>query len=176
MEKLAEARLESFSVSESEKDFKYLVDVMQPIDAEFTENTFREGERVRNQLNKHLPEDYLVEFEYQGSVTSDTHIKLHSDIDLLALNGCFVSLDKGAPNSSPYRGNAKQELCDMRSDAATLLKRRFPEVDVDDSAGKSICMEGGSLNRKIDVVVGNWWDTELWKEHRSKVDTVILKT
>ena len=168
-ELLAEARQKSASFSEAEKDFDYLVDVMQPIDPEFTENTFREGDRIWNQLEKNLPPEYNVEFQYQGSVTSDTHIRLHSDIDLLALNGCFVSLDQGALNSSPYKGNAKQELCDMRDDAAALLKQTFPEVTVDDSAGKSICLEGGSLNRKIDVVVGNWWDTELWKKNRSKV-------
>lgn len=169
MEKLAEARREFSAVTSSEQDFSYLVDSMQPIDAQFTENTFKEGIRIRDQLSKNLPSKYESEFDFQGSVTSDTHIRIHSDIDLLALNGCFVSLDPGAPNSSPYGGNCMEELKSMRSDAARLLKSNFPAVTVDDSPGKSISLEGGSLNRKIDVVIGNWWDTELWKKYRVKM-------
>lgn len=169
MEKLAEARLQSFSIASSEQDFSYLVDAMQPIDAQFTENTFKEGMRVREQLAKHLPSKYLAQFDFQGSVTSDTHIRIHSDIDLLALNGCFVSLDPGAPNSSPYAGDAMEELKSMRSDSARLLKSNFPAVTVDASPGKSISLEGGSLNRKIDVVIGNWWDTELWSQYKVKM-------
>ncbi len=169
MEKLAEARREFSSVASSEQEFSYLVDSMQPIDSQFTENTFKEGIRVRDQLLKNLPTRYLSEFDFQGSVTSDTHIRIHSDIDLLAVNGCFVSLDPGAPNSSPYGGNAMEELKSMRSDAARLLKSNFPAVTVDDSPGKSISLVGGSLNRKIDVVIGNWWDTELWQKYQVKM-------
>jgi hypothetical protein len=169
MEKLAEARNQFSSIASSEQDFRYMVDSMQPIDAQFTENTFKEGFRVRDQLANNLPSKYLPEFDFQGSVTSDTHIRIHSDIDLLALNGCFVSIDPGAPNSSPYGGNAMEELKSMRSDAARLLKSNFPAVTVDDSPGKSISLKGGSLNRKIDVVIGNWWDTELWNQYKVKM-------
>jgi len=80
-----------------------------------------------------------------------------------------MSLYYASLNSSPYGGNALEELKSMRSDAARLLKSSFPAVTVDDSPGKSIALEGGSLNRKIDVVIGNWWNTELWKKHRVKL-------
>jgi len=169
MEKRAEALREFSSVASSEQDFSYLVDSMQPIDAQFTENTFKEGIRVRDQLAKNLPSRYQSAFDFQGSVTSDTHIRIHSDIDLLALNGCFVTLDPGAPNPNPYGGDDMEELKSMRSDAARLLKDNFPAVTIDASPGKSISLEGGSLSRKIDVVIGNWWDTELWKKHQVKM-------
>lgn len=169
LEKIASAKLESVLVASSEQDFSYLVDSMQPIDAQFTENTFKEGIRVWDQLAKSLPVKYCAEFDFQGSVTSDTHIRIHSDIDLLALNGCFVSLDTGAPSSNPYGGDTMAELKSMRSDAAHLLKTNFPAATVDDSPGKSISLEGGSLNRKIDVVIGNWWDTDLWKQYKVKM-------
>lgn len=168
-EKLAEAKLQSFSNTNSDEDFSYLVDAMSPIDPEFTENTFNEGIRVRDQLRKSLPLKYSVEFEFQGSVTNDTHIRIHSDIDLLALNGCFVSLDPGTSNVSPYAGNALDELVLMRSDAARVLKDSFPAVTVNDLPGKAISLNGGSLTRKIDVVIGNWWDTDLWKQHHVKM-------
>jgi hypothetical protein len=169
MERLDEARREFSFVASSEQDFSYLVDSMQPIDPQFTENTFKEGVRVRDQLAKNLPAKYAAEFDFQGSVTSDTHIRIHSDIDLLALNGCFVSIDPGVPTANPYRGNSLGELQSMRSDSAQLLKSNFPKVKVDDSPGKAISMEGGSLSRKVDVVIGNWWDTELWKQYKVKM-------
>jgi hypothetical protein len=168
MEKLAEAKRQFSLIASAEQDFDYLMESMQPIDAQFTENTFKEGIRVRDQLANNLPSKYRQEFDFQGSVTNDTHFKIHSDIDLLALNGCFVSLDPGTSNSSPYGGNVMEELKSMRSDAARILKSNFPAVTVDDSPGKSISLEGGSLKLKIDVVIGNWWDTELWKKHRVK--------
>lgn len=65
MEKLAEARREFSSVASSDQDFSYLVDSMQPIDAQFTENTFKEGIRVRDQLSNNLPSKYLAEFDFQ---------------------------------------------------------------------------------------------------------------
>ena len=40
---------------------------------------------------------------------------------------------------------------------------------MDDKPGKAISLEGGSLARKIDVIIGNWWDTELWKQYRAKI-------
>ena len=169
VEKLTEAQREFSTVASSDQDFSYLVDSMQPIDPQFTENTFKEGIRVKEQLSKNLPSKYLAEFDFQGSVTNDTHIRIHSDIDLLALNGCFVSLDQGAPNTSPYGGDTMAELISMRTDGARILRTNFPAVTVDDSPGKSISLEGGSLNRKIDVVIGNWWDTELWQKHQVKM-------
>ncbi len=167
-EQMTSAKRESFLISSLEKDFSYLVYAMQPIDVQFTENTFREGTRVRDQLAKNLSAGYAPEFGFQGSVTSDTHIRIHSDIDLLALNRCFFYQDYGAPNRNPYRGNAMEELKSMRLDTALLLKKCFPAVHVDDSPGKSISMEGGSLNRKIDIIIGSWWNTELWKKFQYK--------
>ena len=170
LEKIARAKLESFSRSTAGQDFSYLVDAMQPIDAQFTENTFAEGERVRNQLQKNFSPEFIAEFDFQGSVTSDTHIRIYSDIDLLALHGGFVTLDSGVPVANPY--SYQQSLADltsMRAEAVRILKRAFPEVTVDASPGKSIALEGGSLRRKIDIVIGNWWDTELWKNYKVKI-------
>ncbi|MEI6433191.1 MAG: nucleotidyltransferase domain-containing protein, partial [bacterium] len=92
-----------------------------------------------------------------------------SDIDLLALNGCFVSIDAGAQAKNPYRGDAIAALSAMRRDAATILSSAYPAASVDDSPGKAVSLKGGSLGRKVDVVIGNWWDTALWKQHRQKI-------
>lgn len=165
---ISKALFETLSTTRAEKEFKYMVDAMSPIDAEFTENTFAEGERVRNQLEKNLA--VAAEFEFQGSVTNDTHIRRHSDIDLLVLHSGFYSVDDGVTPvpSKPY-AEGLAELLSMRTDAAQILKDEFPEVNVNDDPGKSIALEGGSLRRKIDVVIGNWWNTELWKQYNVKM-------
>jgi hypothetical protein len=125
-----------------------------------------------------LPSRYLTGFDYQGSVTSDTHIRIYSDIDLLALHGGFVSLDPGAPNPSPWTGNQIGELSALRRDSATVLTNEFPAAQVDSSSGKAISIEGGSLRRKVDVIVGNWWETELYKKYGAKIahGIVIIDT
>ena len=165
----ANTRMENFSASSSQREFSYLVDAMQPIDPDYTKKTFDEGERVKAMLLEYLPSQYQVTFDYQGSVTSDTHIRAYSDIDLLALHGGFVSVDFGVPISNPYQGSLLQDLIAMRRDSASVLKTKYPAVEVDDKPGKAISLKGGSLLRKIDVVVGNWWDTELWNKHRVKM-------
>jgi len=169
IEKIAFAVNESIAQGSGNKEYQYLVDSMQPISEEYTEKTFEEAKRVESQLKAGLPVSCAAEFDYQGSVTSDTHIRIHSDIDLLVMDGRFISLDPGAPNNSPYLKNSLQELLDLRRDSAAVLKNKFPAAVIDDKPGKAISVSGGSLSRKIDVIVGNWWDTETYRTHKVKV-------
>lgn len=147
-------------MQESSSAIKYAIGAMQPIDPAYTENTYREGERVRNQLERNLGGYSLVcEFDYQGSVTNDTHIRAKSDIDLLTLHCAFVTLDPPQRASNPYQGNPLEDLLLLRGATIQVLKDKFPEATVDSNGSKSVCIEGGSLRRKIDVVASNWCDT-----------------
>lgn len=146
---------------------KYAIGAMQPIDPEYTNNTYREGDRVKNQLDK---AGLACEFEYQGSVTSDTHIKARSDIDLLTLTCRFVTVDAPGPVSNPYHGNTIEDLITLRRDSVSVLRDKFPEATVDTSGGKAISMEGGSLRRKIDVVSSNWRNTLQYDRTRAQRD------
>lgn len=147
-----------------------MVDAMSPIEPRFTEITFEQGDRVRSQLQENLPTTIAVEFDYQGSVTNDTHIKKHSDIDLLALHCGFCTLDHGIVPANPYPNEKSvEDLLTLRDESVAILKDAFPEVDVKNKPGKAIRLEGGSLQRQIDVVVGNWWNTETWKQYNQKV-------
>ena len=164
-EKSAQVRAEAFAAKAADdEDYEYMVTSMQPIDADYTEKCFGEAERVRLQLANGLSSSYYATFDYQGSVTSDTHIRVYSDIDLLVMDGRIVSLDWGATNSSPYLGSAIDDLTAFRQSTASVVKQKFPAVTVDNKPGKAIALSGGSLERKIDLVVGNWWDTEAYKE------------
>lgn len=161
---VAEAKLlnETYkSISQSES-VRYVIGAMQPIDPEYTKNTYLQGERVRNQLENKLNEH--CEYRYQGSVTNDTHIKARSDIDLLVIIYKFFSLESPQKPSSPYKGNPIQDLLDLRGNAETSLIQAFPQADVDTSGNKSITVEGGSLTRRIDVVPSNWYNTNKYAE------------
>ncbi len=139
---------------------KYAVGAMQPIDPEYTANTIAEGERVRAQLaDGLLAESVAVEFRYQGSVTNETHIKAHSDIDLVTIFSGFYTLEPPQPVIRPYAGDPLADLQGLRRSAQRILSTAFPAVTVDASGGKSLALTGGSLRRKIDVVIANWWNT-----------------
>lgn len=146
---------------------RYVIGSMQPIDPEYTNNTYAQGDRVRNQLEKRL--DEKCEYEYQGSVTNDTHIQARSDIDLLVLTRKFHTLEKPQEPSSPYKGNSLQDLVDLRADVIVSLEAAFPEATVDSSGAKAITLEGGSLRRNIDVVPSNWFNTNRWNETGQKM-------
>ncbi len=146
---------------------KYVIGCMQSIDPDYTSNTFAEAERVKNQLINKLTEK--CSFEYQGSVTNDTHIKAKSDIDILAIIGKFHTLEDPQKPNIPYMGNPLQDLIELRSEAIDCLKRSFPEAEIDSTGSKSIVIQGGSLRRKIDIVPANWFDTNDYAQTKNKI-------
>lgn len=146
---------------------RYVISAMQPIDGAYTKNTYDQGDRVCNQLQRRLAT--TCDYEYQGSVTNDTHVKARSDIDVLLLTGIFHTLEPPQVPPYPYHGDAVQDLIDLRKDAIACLESAFPEAKVDSSGSKSITVEGGSLRRKIDVVPSNWYNTNDYAATRNKV-------
>lgn len=161
---ISEAKLlnEIYRSLDQSDSVRYVVGSMQPIDPEYTKNTYAQGERVCNQLKKRL--ETSCEYEYQGSVTNDTHIKARSDIDILLLIEKFFTLEDPQKPKSPYKGDPIQDLLDLRKEAISVLDAAFPEATVDSSGSKSIRIEGGSLTRKIDVVPSNWYNTNKYAE------------
>ena len=143
-------------MSEQSSAVKYAIGAMQPIDPAYTTNTYKEGDRVKNQLEN---ASLACSFEYQGSVTCDIHIRAHSDIDLLTLTCKFETNDGPIAPGSRYGGSWRDDLITLRRDSAATLRQKFPEATVDTSGSKSVSIEGGSLRRKIDVVTSNWRNT-----------------
>ena len=153
------------SIAESDS-VKYVLGAMEPIEPEYTRNTYAQGERVRQQLERRL--SAACDYEYQGSVTNDTHIKARSDIDLLTLTQEFYGLEPPQKPTSPYGGDPVEELLALRRDAAKALSSAFPEATVDTSGSKALSISGGSLSRKIDVVPSNWWNSNKYIETGQK--------
>jgi len=150
---------ESYENLQDSSSVKYVIGALQPVDKTYTQITYDEGERIQNQLSKLTDLGYSIEFKYQGSVTNNTHIKAHSDIDILTLHGGFISLEPPQKPSNPYKGNPVDDLCKLREDCYDILKGAFPAADIDNEGAKSISLKGGSLRRKVDVVPSNWYDT-----------------
>lgn len=150
---------------------RYVVGAMQPIDSEYTKNTYEQADRVINQLKKGLKSS--CSYDFQGSVTNNTHIKARSDIDVLLLTDKFFTLEPPQQPASRYQGDVLQDLLDLRADAASVLRDAFPEATVDSGGSKSISIEGGSLRRKIDVVPSNWFNTNAYAVSGLKRDRAI---
>jgi hypothetical protein len=150
---------ESYEKINDTSTVKYVIGAMQPVSAKYTQNTYAEAKRVQNHLQDLNKKGYRFEFKYQGSVTNNTHIKAHSDIDILTLHLGFVTLEPPQKAASPYKGDPVKDLCRMREDSFSILRNAFPEAEIDNEGAKSISLKGGSLRRKVDVVPSNWYDT-----------------
>src|SRR5690606_23324516 len=142
----------------------YISEAMEPVSKEYTDNTFNQCRRVIEQLKNSISKTHRLQFEYQGSVPLNVHIKKHSDIDLLVVTGRYHVLLPPLPVLSPYLGNAKEDMIQLRKDILKTVEEQFPAVIIDDSGGKSVAIEGGSLNRKIDIVPVSWmYNTESYE-------------
>ncbi|MHA4046117.1 nucleotidyltransferase family protein [Bacillus cereus] len=155
---------ESYEELKESATIKYVIGAMNPVDLKYTNNTIAEGERIKNQLSKLKDNGFNVEFRYQGSVTNNTHIRAHSDIDVLTLHASFHSLEAPQKPSYPYAGDPVKDLCELREECYSILSNAFPTADIDDSGAKSIGLQGGSLKRKVDVVPSNWYNTNLYAQ------------
>lgn len=162
--------LESYGKLKEEDPVKYLVGAMSEIPRRYTEITFEQAERVQNQILNGLKREGLgVDFRYQGSVTKNTHILAHSDIDVLSLEKRFETLERPQVPAIPYKGDPVADLCEMREIMESTLRGAFPEADVDSSKAKCLKISGGSLSQPVDVVPSNWYNTNRWAETGNEV-------
>lgn len=148
---------ESFKKPTLPETVKYVYESMEPVGQEYTNKTFEEAARVENQIRAGITAARGVitdvVFEYQGSVPSDTHIKVHSDLDILVIHDRFYY---GVPNVAPkidYEGKPYEELKELRLNAFNRLTSSFPAAEVKNDKPKCIQISGGSLKRKFDVLV-----------------------
>lgn len=159
-EQLQKALLsESFSDIRISESVKYALESMSPIDQSYTKNTYVASENVRNHLTKGLNNKGLtVEYRHQGSVETDTHIKLHSDIDILVFTEKYHSMELPLTPSNPYQGDPLADLRELRKECYNVLNSIYNQVD--NSKAKSIQVFPTNPKRKVDVVLSNWVNTQ----------------
>jgi hypothetical protein len=116
-----------------------------------------------------------IQFEYQGSVPLNVHIKGNSDIDLLVLCSGFITVDTQISHHYPnYNGKPPlEELKDLRTQCVDVLTNKFPKATVDAKPGKAIGISGGSLDREVDVIPSHWHDTVAYSVSKQKKDREI---
>jgi len=151
--------------TEAKRAQKYALQAMSPVPKKSTDISIEEGERVRQQLERNLNNN--VEFRYQGSVTTNTHIKSVSDIDLLVITKKFQSNQPPLKPTIPY-SNGDNDLNSLKNSCYQVLKKTYPQAKVE-FKNKSIRLSGGSLRRDIDVVPSNWHNTEKFKATNNEI-------
>jgi hypothetical protein len=156
---------------------RYVRYAMKAVEPEYTQRSKLAGERVQNHLKENLTE---VEYKYQGSVMTNTHIKGTSDIDLLVITDSFYTYDRKSIITVINSDNLKAQLNSNQlqklqselkgggydSALSDLRKNRIDSEDTlspiyiicDVSHAKAIKITNKSLNRDVDIVIANWYD------------------
>jgi hypothetical protein len=150
---------------------------MRGVEPEYTQKSKEAGERVKEHLSSLLN----INFKYQGSVMTNTHIKGASDIDILTICDKFYYWDSSAvynilnnptekakyyssqisklereANLSFYTGIPLEDLRKIRLDSESIVQNIYTQIDT--SKGKSIKIRNLSLKRDVDIVTASWYD------------------
>ena len=180
---LFENRTFSETLGLSAESQKYVRMAMMEVDEDYTRKTKEAGEAAKNHLKKELQS---VEFRYQGSVMTNTHIRGASDIDLLVLCTKFSHTDidrvrrelndiqnhsytelsylRAFSNRfSLYTGNTNEDLKQLRSDIECIMQNHYIKCDI--SKPKSVKITNQNLHRDVDVVTSCWYDTYYYVLH-----------
>ncbi|WP_390241839.1 hypothetical protein [Vibrio sp. R78045] len=167
---------ESYESLVESAPIKYTIGAMSQVDPEYTKISRREGERVADTLTGLLENDgKTVTSRMQGSVPLNIHIKGHSDVDMLMITMPVVLVQTPkSPKASYFPASDSRPMEDILKELRLLCEERltnkYPAVDVDCGNAKSIAMEGGSLQRKVDIVPACWFDSIAYQESQDEVD------
>ena len=155
---------------------RYVYLAMMAVDDNYTSKTKDAGQRVK----EHLQNAGLlnVSYHYQGSVMTDTHIKGHSDIDLLVIcnkyytydalnvqrilntpsNYTYLQLSKlrSVVEREAYKGRCVEDLRDIRLQSESILRRHYDKCDI--THPKAIKITNQCLHRDVDIVAAGWYD------------------
>lgn len=156
---------------------KYVIGAMSPVARNYNEQIISNRNSIENilrQMNNSEYKDCNLQFEYQGSVSNNTHIRRNSDVDLLVIYNYFVTLEAGLPCPNPYQGVPEEDLLVLRNNCIKKLGGMTPKLDIDDSGAKSVKVSGGHLVVSVDVVPANWFETKESYKSNQKVDRGIM--
>jgi len=143
----------------------YTLGAMQEVNPRSTQISIEEADKVQKTLSDGLKHHSLCPvFRKQGSVPLNVHIYGGSDVDLLVIEGTYLSVEP-CPNSqktySNYtgRGTLVDDVLYLRQKSVEVLKARYWGAKVDATPAKSIELSEGAFRRKVDVVPSHWHDS-----------------
>ncbi|MBO0938705.1 hypothetical protein J2I47_19295 [Fibrella sp. HMF5335] len=154
---------QSFEKADIPETIKYVYESMESVDNDYTKKTYEEAERVQSQITaglisaKGVIQDVI--YDYQGSVPTDTHIKIHSDLDILVIHDVFYHGVSLTSPFIPYTGDPIKEMKEMRTNIYNRLTSTFYKAKVRNDKAKAIQISGGSLKRKFDILVCSRYNT-----------------
>lgn len=155
----------SFSAKDIPTNVKYMLEAMRPIDQKYNSKTIDAANRVQ----KHLQDGFNLHFNRayrtQGSVKTSTNIKVHSDFDLLTIIDKYFYPEISNGNSYT-ESDPNEDIQELRRQATKILKGIYDEVD--DTHDKCISVLNKSLNRKIDVVFGFWYNSQKYEQTKAE--------
>lgn len=155
----------SFSAKDIPTNVKYLLEAMRPIDQKYNSRTIDAANRVQKHLQDGLNLHFNRAYRTQGSVKTSTNIKVHSDFDLLTIIDKYFYPEISTGNSYT-ESNPNEDIKELRKQTTKILKDIYDEVD--DTHDKCISVLNKSLNRKIDVVFGFWYNSQKYEQTKTE--------
>lgn len=166
---------ENFSRTYYPASLRYVIESMSPVGKRSTEIYYEEADRVKSHLNS--MSGFSLDFDYQGSVPLDIHIRTVSDIDLLCINQEFyipAQVETVSPINTVSGEDCRGKQRRLRNASVEKLTRAYWGANVDGkNCGKAIKISGGSLQRNIDVVITNWHNTNEFVVSKQRNDRAI---
>lgn len=148
-----------FSRTDIPENIKYLLEITKPLGQDYNSKTILAADRVKNHLENGFNLHFDRAYRNQGSVMTNTNIKVHSDFDLLTIIDRYHYNAPSVPVNNPYTDtNPHSDIEELRKQATSILKNQYGEVDT--SGTKSISIFNKSLHRKVDVVFCFWYHIE----------------
>lgn len=159
---------------------RYVLGAMAEVGAKYTQVSKETADKVANQLKDRLARAGIrAQFELQGSVPLNVHIKGVSDVDLLALSLDYRTYDgdgikalQGGYTSSATRTGADY-LRALRLQIEKDLREAYPAANLDTKGAKAVKISGGSLARHVDVVPSHWYDTKAYQASQRQADRAV---
>lgn len=163
---------EQFERIQASQSIRYAIGAMAAVKRTSTEISIREGYRVADNLIAGLARaGENTTKRLQGSVALDIHIEGHSDVDVLIIEENSVFFER--PSSIAYLPKTDPRemidiIRDIRLKSEEILQNNYPAADITCSNGKSIAIENGSLQRKVDIVPALWFDSTEYQSHKQE--------
>lgn len=167
--------LDSSKLSYINTSDEYVRSAMSAVDDKFTSDIKQAGDNVKTHLQRTLTN---VNYEFQGSVMTDTHIKANSDIDLLTISNQFYHIPsinelqnllqsntlnnpqketvQNILNTSFFAGNANNILLENRLKSEEILQEKYKECDI--SKPKCVHIYNSDLRKYVDIVIASYDD------------------
>ncbi|WP_146380393.1 nucleotidyltransferase family protein [Mucilaginibacter pallidiroseus] len=138
---------------------------MKPIGTKYNAKTIQAAENVQSHLERGLKVHFDRAYRTQGSVRTNTNIRVHSDFDLLTIIDKYFYPQTSTRNVYT-ESDPDADIEELRKQATAIMKFQYDTVD--DSGDKCISIENKHLNRKVDIVFAYWYNSDKYQELRDE--------